>query len=99
MKTNASMISSTETHVACNICKCIALFAKDPHLLLYAFLPVLLFGDAMSIVAGHDFGDHFRAQESRSLTFSFQACLSAEVWHDFQRTAAQCMVLAGLSIS
>lgn len=23
---------------------------KDPHLLLYAFLPVLLFGDAMSIV-------------------------------------------------
>eukprot|EP00434_Breviolum_minutum_P020185 symbB.v1.2.017800.t1/scaffold1394.1/size200789/23 len=40
--------------------------AMDPHLLLYVFLPVLLFGDAMSIV-----------------------------WHDFQRTAAQCMVLAG----
>ena len=55
--------------IASNICKCIALFAKDPHLLLYAFLPVLLFGDAMSIVAGHDFGDYFRAQVSRSLTF------------------------------
>lgn len=40
--------------------------AIDPHLLLYAFLPVLLFGDAMSIV-----------------------------WHDFHRTAAQCIVLAG----
>ncbi|CAK9016433.1 Sodium/hydrogen exchanger 7 (Na(+)/H(+) exchanger 7) (NHE-7) (Protein SALT OVERLY SENSITIVE 1) [Durusdinium trenchii] len=40
--------------------------AMDPHLLLFAFLPVLLFGDAMSIV-----------------------------WHDFQRTAAQCVLLAG----
>ncbi|CAJ1332033.1 unnamed protein product [Effrenium voratum] len=40
--------------------------AIDPHLLLFGFLPVLLFGDAMSIV-----------------------------WHDFQRTAAQCAILAG----
>lgn len=38
----------------------------DPHLLLYAFLPALLFGDSMSIN-----------------------------WHDFQRCAPQCCILAG----
>eukprot|EP00746_Dinoflagellata_sp_MGD_P004011 gnl/MRDRNA2_/MRDRNA2_107772_c0_seq1.p1 gnl/MRDRNA2_/MRDRNA2_107772_c0~~gnl/MRDRNA2_/MRDRNA2_107772_c0_seq1.p1 ORF type:complete len:906 (+),score=138.75 gnl/MRDRNA2_/MRDRNA2_107772_c0_seq1:200-2917(+) len=40
--------------------------AIDPHLLLYAFLPALLFGDSMGIN-----------------------------WHDFERCAAQCALLAG----